>query len=432
MDPRGEAVMDFEYRTPEGRSTMRWRRANEWKRQSMRRGKAGQPVRHVYLRTLSNLGNPSEMHGILGMTRSKTLPDEKRLTISEIEFAQRILPFRYSEVVDLSRGRRNLLFATREGAHDTTYSELHMSAGERAIFRLSKEIAQTEGALILIDEVEAGLHPWVQQLLMLHLQQLALRNNFQIIVTTHSPVVLDSVPPNGRIFLERDDSGQVAISPPYRDIIQNAFYGRSREALNLLCEDETAEDVLDGVFDVLLPRSNARRDSVRIGRNTGADEFPTHAKAFLKFGQLDNFIFILDGDKIGSGAETKLRDLENGKVQLLFLPGSDGPEAWIWDVLRSYSEDRSPEARQLSFASLSALATEMGKLDSVYNSASDKTAEIAKSKLNELAEFFDTTTHGIAREVARLETERKESAIQPLVEDLQDRLERWRSRDLYP
>ncbi len=92
-----------------------------------------------------------------------------------------------------------------------------MAAGERAILRLSLEIAQLRDALVLIDEVEAGLHPWVQQLLMLQLQQLALRNDLQVIVTSHSPVVLDSVPGNGRIFLERVQevrlAGQFRVRP---------------------------------------------------------------------------------------------------------------------------------------------------------------------------------------------------------------------------
>ena len=206
-----------------------------------------------------------------------------------------MLPFRYSEVVNLSSGSKNLLFAAQKAG--AAYSELHMAAGERAILRLSREIAQLEGALVLIDEVEAGLHPWVQQLLMLQLQQLALRNDLQVIVTTHSPVVLDAVPAHGRIFLERDDAGRVTVLPPYRDIVQNALYGRSGDALNLLCEDATAEGILQGVFDVLLPRERLRRESVRIGRDTGAKEFPMHATAFRKFGQIRNFVFVLDGDK---------------------------------------------------------------------------------------------------------------------------------------
>ena len=66
------------------------------------------------------------------------------------------------------------------------------------------------------------MHPWAQQLLLIHLQQLALEKNLQIIVTTHSPVVLDAVPANGRVFLERLDDGHVVVRAPMRDLIQNA------------------------------------------------------------------------------------------------------------------------------------------------------------------------------------------------------------------
>ena len=34
-----------------------------------------------------------------------------------------------------------------------------MSSGERTILRISKDISQLENALVLIDEVETGLHP---------------------------------------------------------------------------------------------------------------------------------------------------------------------------------------------------------------------------------------------------------------------------------
>ena len=191
-DEKREVIIEFDYSTPGGRRSMRWRRAKGWNRSFLGRKNASQPERRIYLRTLSNLSNPSEVRGVLSMSRLNSAPQEMPLTASQIEFAQQMLPFRYSEVVDLSSGSKKLLFAAQEGG--AAYSELHMAAGERAILRLSQEIAQLDGALVLIDEVEAGLHPWVQQLLMLQLQQLALRNDLQIIVTTHSAVVLDSVP----------------------------------------------------------------------------------------------------------------------------------------------------------------------------------------------------------------------------------------------
>ena len=252
-DMRQEVTIEFNYLTLDGPLSMRWRRAKGWNRSFFGRKNASQPARQVYLRTLSNLSNPSEVRGVLNMSRLKSKPEETPLTAAQIEFAHQMLPFRYSEVVDLSSGNKNLLFAAQEGG--AAYSELHMAAGERAILRLSQEITQLNGALVLIDEVEAGLHPWVQQLLMLHLQQLALRNDLQIVVTSHSPVVLDSVPLNGKIFLDRDDSsGEVVVRPAYRDLIQNALYGRSDEVLKLLCEDEIAEGILEGVYDFLLPK----------------------------------------------------------------------------------------------------------------------------------------------------------------------------------
>ena len=177
-DQKPEIVIEFDYLTSDGRRSMRWRRAKGWNRSFLGRKNATQPERPVYLRTLSNLSNPSEVRGVLSMSRLRSAPRETPLTASQIAFAQQMLPFRYSEVVNLASGSKNLLFAAQEAG--AVYSELHMAAGERAMLRLSREIAQLEGALVLIDEVEAGLHPWVQQLLMLQLQQLALRNEGRV------------------------------------------------------------------------------------------------------------------------------------------------------------------------------------------------------------------------------------------------------------
>ncbi len=420
-DERREVVIEFDYSTPDGRRSMRWRRSSKgWNRSFLGRKGAMQPERPVYLRTLANLSNPSEVRGVLGMSNLRSSPQETPLTASQIEFAQQMLPFRYAEVVRLSSGSKSLFFAAQKAG--AAYSELHMAAGERAILRLSREIAQLEGALVLIDEVEAGLHPWVQQLLMLQLQQLALRNDLQVVVTTHSPVVLDAVPAHGRIFLERDDAGRVTVLPPYRDIVQNALYGRSGDALNLLCEDALAEGILQGVFDVLLPRERIRRESVRIGRDTGAKEFPMHAAAFRKFGQIRNFVFVLDGDKRGSDLEGKIRRQAGSDVPVLFLPGDEAPEIWIWNTLRRNPDQHAPD---LGIDSAD-LVERMNWLNAVYDTASDRPGEIAKTKLHELAEPHDRTPPDIGRAVARWEAGRQESDIQPLVDGLKGALLQWR------
>ena len=421
QDERNKIILDFHYATPTGRQSMRWQRVKGWNRSYFGRKKASQPERSVYLRTLSNLSNPSEVRGVLSMSRMKGTPEENPLTALQIEFAQQMLPFRYSEVVDLTSGSKSMLFAAQKGG--TAYSELHMAAGERALLRLAKEVAHMEDALVLIDEVEAGLHPFAQQLLMLQLQQLALRRNLQIVVTSHSPVVLDSVPPHGRIFLERDQAGTVQVRPAYRDVIQDALYGRSNQQLNLLCEDKTGEGILRGIFDVLMPRMRIRKETVRIGRDTGAEEFPTHAKAFRNFGMIQGFVFVLDGDKQGGQTMRRIQEAADHDVPVLFLPGSEAPEIWIWSKLH---EDTAPMAKELR-VDAEGLAARIRDLDLVYNSASDSPANVAKSKLQTLCDNIDMDVPTVCQRVAHEEAQRSDSDIQPLVEKLHDVLLQWRA-----
>lgn len=416
------ATIDFHYLTPDGSRSMQWRRLKKgWNDSFFGRKNASQPERQVHLRTLSNLYNPSRLNVPTVLLRSGRYNlEETPLTASQIEFAHQMLPFKYSEVINLSRGSRNLLFAEQKGA---AYSELHMAAGERAILRLSKEITHLDGALVLIDEVEAGLHPWVQQLLMLHLQQLALRNDLQIIVTSHSPVVLDSVPPNGRIFLDRDEStGEVVVRPAYRDLIQNALYGRSNETLKLLCEDEIAEGILEGIFDYLLPEEEMNREAIRIGRDTGASEFPIHAETLRKFGQIQNTVFVLDGDQRNGDITLKIQNAAKHTVSILFLPGNESPESWVWDRLK-YIPDAEIKRLGNTRAGLSNI---MNQLDAIYSSASDSPSEVAKNKFRSLSESLRRKASEICRIVARLEAGKRESDVHPLTDELQGILRQWR------
>ncbi len=419
-DTRNRVSMEFEYSTPDGQRAMRWRRTKGWNRSFFGRKAATQPSRHVYLRTLSNLSNPAEVRGVLSMSRLEKEPVEDALNASQIMLAHRILPFRYSNVVRLSSGKKSLLFAEQDLG--PKYSELHMAAGERAILRIAQDVGQVKDALVLIDEVEAGLHPWLQELLMIELQQLALRNSLQVIVTTHSPVVLNTVPANGRIFLDRNqESGKVSMQTAYRDVVQHAMYGRANESLNILCEDEAAEGVLLGVFDVVLPRQYMRSDIIRIGRDTGADEFPAHARAFTKFGRIHNFVFVLDGDQTGGNVQQRIKDAGRGAT-VVSLPGKGSPEQWVWQRL-----EHDPDLAAELGMDTRALRDRIQQLNSTYDSASDSKANIAKAKLSMLAEEARWQSKDVCRLVARQESGRPGADIQPLVEASENALIGWRA-----
>ena len=268
-DPVPETQLEFHYLHDDDRHSMILKRGKSWSRSGF------QPEREVYLRTLANLASPSEVRSILQLGRKQV--QAEAISPELLIFAHRILPWRYRNL-DLISGRssRDLLFAEIEGADETQYSEFHMSSGERTIVRISKDISGLDNAVVLIDEVDTGMHPYTQRQAMLELQRSALRQKLQIIVASHSPVVLDSVPPEGRIFLDRDqETGKVQRVPLYRDIFQKALYGQSQDRLgrntgrneSILCEDEVAEGVIRGVLEGLNIEMGLRHEDIVVGRN---------------------------------------------------------------------------------------------------------------------------------------------------------------------
>ena len=427
-------TVQFNYSTPDGQRFLFWQCLKNSMGIPYHRYSGGNQLeRSVYLITPGTLSNPFDTYNVHNMSYEVTELQETSLTSSQIEFAQGLLPFRYSRVIDwihpnLKFGNEGgMLLAKQENG--VVYSEPHMATGERAILRMSQDIADAKGALILIDEVEAGLHPSIQKSLMLKLQQLALRNDLQIIVTTHSPVVLDSVPEIGRIFLDRNKEGKILVHPPYRDLVQDALYGRSDKKFNLLCEDEVAKSILEGVVDTIMySRLRAKRESLNIEyTEDGVSQFPMYAQVLKQFDQ--NIIFILDGDQRDRDVEQKIQDriqkTQNNTQhpgRVMFLPGTGAPEEWVWARMRAHSDDF---AAGLGLHQ-DDLAQQIKRRDADYASAAGSSDEIAKDKLRDLSEVVNRDVPGICRIVSRWETEQEESDIQPLVEELVGAFQAWR------
>lgn len=414
------AASEISYVLQENQQTKQF----SWSRRSNgrwnRRPSGTEPHRTCYIRTLADLTNPSEIRSVIQMGRQEINP--KEVSAALLAFAQRILPNRYQTLIELTNKSRDLLFARLENG--ASYSEFHMASGERVVLRLSREISQLNDALILIDEVDVGLHPFTQQQLMLELQRIALRNSLQIIVNTHSPVILQSIPDEGRIFLEREDDN-VVIRPGWRDVLQRAMYGRPLDRINILCEDKVSKSILQGVMDYLSPILNLNSANFDIGHDTGKDEFQHHIKALGKFQQLSSFIFILDAD--GRSLENQLQFLaqQMGQMlQLFFLPGSSAPEAWIWDCLKGKTELYS----QLLNLDISVLRKEIEQVGRIFESATDKPSEIAKHRLQNLIEGLGRELNDVCRIVACHEA--KEGSLVDFRSKIHDAINLWRSREI--
>ena len=411
----------FSYLHDGERLSMAWRRGKSWNRSYMGRKGGQQPQRSVYLRTLANLTNPSEVRGVLQIMRKQY--KSNRLAPSSLVFAHRILRQRYNDISVISTQARDILFAESDAPSATGYSEFHMSSGERTILRISKDVATLRNALILIDEVDTGLHPYTQQQVMLELQRIALRQKMQIIVASHSPVVLDSVPPEGRKFLDRDDAtNDVALVPAYRDVFQKSLYGQSREKLSILCEDAVAEGFIRGVLDVLQPRLGLRHDDFVVGRNTGSAEFPTHVRMLGKFGKLSDFVFVLDGDARSVGPKVQQAAKAHDElVEPLFLPGKKSPESWIWKRLK---KDGKRFAKLLGQPAAE-LKRRMLEIEQTLEGAV-KGRDVGKSLLDALCEEVQRTPEELGRIVGRHDAEAGHAALTEFLDQLEHQIEAWR------
>ena len=256
---------------------------------------------------------------------------------------------------------------------------------------------------------------------MLELQRSALRQGLQIMVATHSPVVLDSVPPEARIFLDRDDAtGQVRRAPLHRDIFQKALYGESRDQLSILCEDAVAEGVIRGVLDLLNVELGLLHGDTIIGRNTGRDEFPGHVSTLAKFDKLSEFILVLDGDSRESEARLqRIAEQHGHAVQLLFLPGDGPPEQWLWDRILN-----RPDEYAVRFGLTSAdLKKSMDDVERLAHGAVQQ-HDFAKVTITALADRLERTVPDIARIVGQREAER--NSIPDLLAGLKTLIDRWR------
>lgn len=100
---------------------------------------------------------------------------------------------------------RDLGLVTREFGE---ISQFHQGAGEDALLDLMR-ILQTipDTALLVIDEVDASLHPKAQRRLIRFLMKLTRQKKLQVVLSTHSPYILDEIPPEGRILIQKLSDG---------------------------------------------------------------------------------------------------------------------------------------------------------------------------------------------------------------------------------
>lgn len=212
---------------------------------------------------------------------------------------------------------REIPVLTKDG---TRYSGYHQGSGETTVAELIRSELPQYG-IVLIDEIESSLHPRAQRRLMKDLATAARLRECQIIITTHSPYILEELPLGARIYiLETKDRKEIAsgVSPQFA---MTKMDDERHPELEIYVEDERAEIWLSEILskhakELYIRCSITPYGSANLGVALG------QLKANNRF--RNPTLVFLDGDQ----AEA------SGCIR---MPGDDAPERVVFERLR---EDR--------------------------------------------------------------------------------------------
>lgn len=136
-----------------------------------------------------------------------------------------------------------LMFVGSDGV--TEYSEFNFGAGESSIIRLVADAESLpENSLILIEEIENGLHPVAVRRLVEYLIDIANRKRMQVVFTTHSDNALMPLPPEA-IWASMDgkvQQGKLSIE------LLRVVSGRIDKRLAIFVEDEFAKSWIEAIL----------------------------------------------------------------------------------------------------------------------------------------------------------------------------------------
>lgn len=218
---------------------------------------------------------------------------------------------------------------------DTTYSGFNMGAGENALFEIFSTIyACGAGSLLVLDEIELGLHAEAQRRFIERLKDVCYETHTQVICTTHSREIFDCLPYDARFFIEKVNGKSRITEGISSDFAFSKLAAIPGAEVELLVEDDVAKAIL------LTSLPAAIRSRVAIKVIGSASALARQLAAIHVRGEERPTFAIFDGDqrtKQGVNLEHAKSMCEKPKgdfaewfaSRIDYLPGETWPEAWL-------------------------------------------------------------------------------------------------------
>lgn len=200
----------------------------------------------------------------------------------------------------------------------TEYSGFHQGSGEITVVELLKRDIPKYG-LLLIDEIESSLHPRSQRRLIRELAEQCRVQEAQVVLTTHSPYVLDELPLNARLYILDAQGSKTVISGISPQFAMTKMDDDVHPECDVYVEDAAAQIMVEEILarhgkDVFIRCAFVPYGAANVGGSLGQMVDKNYFKR-------PSVVFI-DGDSSPSP----------GCVQ---LPGADAPEQVVFKALKT-------------------------------------------------------------------------------------------------
>lgn len=194
--------------------------------------------------------------------------------------------------------------------HDgVEYTENNMGFGEARIAYIVKKIQDAaDESLFILDEPEISLHGEAQHRFIDYLIEICYDKNHQIIMTTHSRDILETLGPDSLMYLTKTYDGSVKVQNGLDSyMVEDLHCRRALIPHVIVCEDKFAEKMIRIAFDRQGTSSELLRNINFLPVGNIKNILQSIAYMTLYGGQYIKTIGILDGDM----GEKEVRDAKN-------------------------------------------------------------------------------------------------------------------------
>ncbi|CAA6799399.1 MAG: Conserved domain protein [uncultured Sulfurovum sp.] len=289
------------------------------------------------------------------------------------------------------------------------YSNFNMGAGEEVIISLISRISSLPNAsIVLIEELELGLHPKAQKLLMEKLFQIVYAKRLQLIFTTHSPFLFDAMPKEGRILLRKPSDELEVMYKPSSELAFTELTGECVKELTVYVEDKVAKSILETLL------SSSVRKRIDIADVGSKENVVRMVGAHYRNVSLGKAIAVADGDLTDKELTNwykkyVLKEGEsfdevfpiNAPKMFSKFPGDNAPEKFILAKLKSSDEFVRSVDDSDEFCSFIVNEISLGDHHNLFRVIASEiglSEELAKMRvIDGLVRFFGGEFEGIIR-----------------------------------